>query len=205
MSRYNLRPRKLSNIRKRPGSYQILKNDIHKRKVNHQLARFMASITTNIVILDNVEMLSSKSLQKYGILPKQLTVVEYNKKIFTRMFLKDVNIVRGAIEEYIDNAEYQSIGGVYFDFTGNHRSIRMFDKGIHALANHDTPEQLRIALTFSEGRGGKFSEPELHDKCLDLMESAFANSVVERTWYYPYRRPRGMQMHHYQFIIHKSG
>lgn len=120
------------------------------------------------------------------------------------MYLKDVNIVNDAIEDYIASASRQSIGGVYFDFTGNHVSVRMFAKGIRAISKHTTPNQLRIALTFSEGRRGKLSEPELYNSCLDLMKSAFINSIVKLIWYYPYKRPRGMQMHHYQFIIHKN-
>lgn len=206
---YNIRPRKKArNVRRydlrfRPGSYQVSKNCEHKQKVNTKLATFMKSVKTKIILLDNVEMLSSRALLRKKILPRQLTVVEYDEDVFALMHLRGVKIVNGAIEDYISSAECQSIGGAYFDFTGNHISLGMFDKSIHAMTRHKTPDRLRIALTFSLGRKGKFDEPELHDACMDMMRSAFPGSSVERVWYYIYKRYRGMKMCHYQFIIHK--
>jgi hypothetical protein len=189
--------------KKRPGPYQIHESDKDKRFVNSVVALFMSNVIGNIINLDNVKMLTTKALIDQGINPDRITTVEYNKDIFKEMPDVGSNIIYGKIEDYIDQTSVQKIGGVYFDFNGNNKSLEMFNKGIVALAKHDTPKQIKIATTFSTGRRGKMSEPEIYDNCLDIMEEAFPGYYVEPRVTYTYRRIRGgLTMHHQHYILH---
>jgi hypothetical protein len=190
----------------RPGVYQVHESDADKRIVNGILAIFMSSVVGNIINLDNVKMLTTKALIKVGIDPSRITTVEYNDEVFKEMDRSlGSNIVPGKVEEYISDTPVKKIGGVYFDFTGNSNSLKMFKTGIYALRKHETPEKIRIATTFSRGRGGMMSELELYNECLDTMKTSFPSYYVVPKWSYTYKRVRsGLTMYHRQYILQKK-
>lgn len=190
----------------RPGVYQINDSDSDKKFVNGVLSLFMSNVVGNIIILDNIKMLTTKALIASGIKPDMITVVEYNQSVAAEMDRSlGTDIVTGAIEDYIDESPIHKIGGVYFDFTGNHVSLCMFEKSIWALRKHKTPRRLKIATTFSIGRRGKMCMSELYNRSLDVMEKAFPNHCVIPQIDYTYRRSRGgFTMYHQQYILQKN-
>jgi hypothetical protein len=190
----------------RPGAYQINESDSDKKFVNAVLSLFMSNVVGNIIILDNIKMLTTKALIASGIKPDMITAVEYNKSVASEMDRSlGANIVFGKIEEYIDNSHIQKIGGVYFDFTGNHVSLEMFEKGIWALSKHKTPRRIKIATTFSIGRRGKLCISELYNKSLNIMRKAFPNFCVIPQIYHTYQRYRSaFTMYHQQYILQKK-
>ena len=150
-------------------------------------------------------MLSSQSLIKNGILPKNITVVECNKFVFRCMNRNlGVNIVRDKIEDYITNTPQKSIDAVYFDFTGNNVSLRSFQKGIESLSRHILPEVLKISTTFSVGRRGKMTDLEIYNVCIDVMKKTFPDRVIRMNTYYSYSRKSRLRMHYRQFELVKE-
>jgi hypothetical protein len=190
----------------RPGSYKIHKDDEHKHHVNGMLSIFMSNIKDNIFILDNVKMLTSKALIKMGILSRRITVVEYNEQVFEKMNRSlGVNIIYGGIEDYIIDMPIQKIGGIYFDYTGNHVPLKAFKRCIRDMRKHEIPDVLKIATTFSTGRKGKLNEPDLHNQCLDILEEVFDDYEVEPKYYYMYKRAAsGYTMHHQHYVLRKK-
>lgn len=185
------------------GSYRIKSDDKHKRIVNEHQAEFVKGNKNEILLLDNVDMLTSKELVKNGISKPQITVIECVKKVYKEMSL-DVNIVHDRIEKYVETTSRKKIDSVYLDLNGNNLSLKVFERTVRALPRHDVSPVLRISTTFSVGRSGRMTEPELYNRCLDVMEEAFPDHTIKRGVYYTYPRNNGsMWMHYTQFILEK--
>ena len=193
--------------KKRRTSYNIRQDDVHKNHVNMSQANFLDGERDKIIILDNVGFLTSSALVKKGIDPSQIIVVESDVSVYNKMKGSNslnVRIVNDSVEDFLQTAKRMKISALYFDFTGNSLSLKMFEKAIEAMKRHVVGNRIYISTTFSVGRRGVLQEHTLYNSSLDVMEKVFSEHSLENgkyDYYYTYKRGRGMRMHYTQYVM----
>lgn len=171
----------------------------YKKMCNGIISKIVAGMKNHCTVLDGRRCDSTKALISAGVSPKKITVVEVFKNInrytATKLGAAHCNT---SIGRYfgLRKSSQKRHGFVYFDFTGNVKSLAEFKRAIPLLRKRNCAKKLYIATSFHSGMFNKPTlkcEDGMYDECLDVMKAAFPRRCVRKKDYRKYKR-RGGEM-----------